>query len=311
MKKQRGHRQNGVRAQLTPDTLEAMVFIALNRWVTTHQVFRELYLGKASERRCRARIRQLFDAGYLDITLVASTMPNLISVSSEGLAVLKERFPGLANRLKRPGTIRLSGVGHHLHLVDVRTYLAAWCQQSGKTLLQWESGQGALAKALGLGHWRLRPDALAEVEEADGLMRIAVEADNGTEVPEVIEKKLERYFPLLATDQTLDELWISVSTGMRRRQGIAKMVRTAGIEPWTRVMAHDLLLPRPALEPDKVVGGAGYEPKGSNTSCNSLPKPQSSPQLRCANTDSGGTAVGTAVGTGKMQGKATPGRERE
>ena len=46
MKKQRGHRQNGVRAQLTPDTLEAMVFIALNRWVTTHQVFRELYLGK-------------------------------------------------------------------------------------------------------------------------------------------------------------------------------------------------------------------------------------------------------------------------
>jgi hypothetical protein len=243
--------------RLIPRDYEMMLFVGLCKYVCTGQLKQEFF---TSLNRARRRIRKLFDAGLLDIHVAGSTSQNLVSLSKEGLALVKKSFPQLTERLNRPGTISLAGVEHHLAVVDVRQYLATLTQTRSWALLGWQSGSGALAQELGLLQFRLRPDALAEIETNTnpGTITLGIEVDCGTEnMGFTLAGKLDKYGQVFLSGDLIDELWIVVTGGKLRQQSLEEQVRQAGLEQWTRVIAHSLLLTRPVVSVVDEAAGQG------------------------------------------------------
>jgi len=244
VRKIRGQRKKDHPLVLTNRDKEILLLAGLCRYVSAEQVAREFF---SSDSRARRRIRQLYDAGYINVTLTSSTAPNLLSLSKDGLVHLKDTLPAMAVRMQCAGSIRLAGVQHHLALVDVRLYVAALVGSKGWSLLRWENGAGEMARKLGLGQIRLRPDSLFEIETSRDVLYCGVEVDCGGETMVVLDSKLERYQQVLGDVGLLDELWIVAISGKERRGTIERLVRQAGLEPWTRVLNHGLLLARPVV----------------------------------------------------------------
>lgn len=250
----RGRRAKASVVALTERDYALLFMLAEHRYVSTAQVARELF---PSIDRCRRRVRQLFDAGYVAITLVGSTVPNLVSLTTAGVRVLEAVDPAYAATIRLPGTIRSAGVAHHLACVDARLYVTALAVARGEILARWSNNGGEIGRELGLGHWRLEPDGLAEVELAGGgAVVIACEADCGTETTRVLEAKLDRYRSALAAGVLLDELWFVVAAGAGRLGTIADLVHARGLDPWTRVLPIGHVTTRPVRP---VAAGAAQE----------------------------------------------------
>lgn len=252
--------KDGAHMNITDRDLDVLVLIGLCRYLTTEQVARDLFPNLD---RCQRRLRQLLDAGLIRITLTASTSPNLISLTPVVLALLAEKRSEVADRCHLAGPINLVGVEHHCLLADVRLYLAALARSEGGRRLRLEGGQGGLAEELGLRHAGLIPDGLAEVELHGGLVRLAVEADCGTEVNKTLAAKLGRYREAFDTE-TLAEVWIVVSGGTGRRSGIEALARQVGVAEWTRVMTRADVVTRPVLRPGLRAAGVDSA-EGTNT----------------------------------------------
>jgi hypothetical protein len=114
--------------------LDILTLVGLCRFLTTPQVARDLF---PTEDRARRRLRQLFDAKLIAVTLTSSTQPNLISLTREGHEMLKAHRPELAARIRRTGLIRLGELERHLLLVDARLYAAAWGEAQAAPLIRW------------------------------------------------------------------------------------------------------------------------------------------------------------------------------
>jgi len=259
--KHRGSRTKTGPVILTGRDDDLLTLIGLAGYVSTAQLARELF---PSADRCRRRCRQLFDAGYLRVTLAGSTSANLVSLSPEGLRLLSAKHPELAARLRLSGIIRLAGVEHHLGLVDTRLY-AAGLATHGIRLLRWEGPHGGLGQALGLADEHLEPDGLAEFETPRGSVACAVEVDCGTESPQVLATKLERYRNIMPRGG-LGELWVVMTGGRQRREAVEHLVRSKGLAEWTRVMDMSHTTARPVRPLPGVVDSAGHGPKGPNYS---------------------------------------------
>ena len=247
-----------------------LLLVGLCGYVATDQIAREFF---PSDDRARRRIRQLFDAGLLCVTLASSTQPNLLSLSKEGLRVVAEAFPHVVPEgqweagncpMRLPGAIRLAGVAHHLAVVDARLYLAALARAKGGRIVAWEGGAGALAGELGLRAQRLQPDGIAELDVGGRQVCVAVEVDMGTEPSQVLAGKLERYAATWTMQTGPDQVWLVVCSEERRGQHLHDLVESAGVSDRVLVLGHDQTVLRPVVAPLASRAGT-HGPKGPNT----------------------------------------------
>ena len=78
-RRRRGEQQKNLRPiVLTQRDIRIMMLIGLCRYCSTDHIKVEFF-PDATICRCRRRLRQLYDAGYLQVTLTSSTKPNLYS----------------------------------------------------------------------------------------------------------------------------------------------------------------------------------------------------------------------------------------
>lgn len=242
----RGERAGGQPFALLERDQDVLLLIGLVGYLSTAQVARELF---PSEDRARRRLRRLFDARLVTITIASSTAPNLVSLTPQGRNLVLERHPDLAARLTLPGTIRLAGVAHHLAVVDARLYLAALGRLTGSPLLAWSNAHGDLVRRLGFPRFGLVPDGVAELARGQDVFRVAVEVDRGTEgVSGALSAKLARYLAVLS-ERVVGELWLVVDAGASRARTLAEAVHRAGLGRETRVVEREHLLSRPVQMP--------------------------------------------------------------
>jgi len=254
----RGERAAGQPFILMERDRDVLLLIGIAGYLSTAQVARELF---PSEDRARRRLRRLFDARLIAITVGSSTAPNLVSLTPPGRDLVLERHPELAGRVTLPGTIRLAGVAHHLAVVDARLYIAALGCSSGTPLLAWSNAHGDLVRQLGFPDYGLVPDGVAELAQGEVVFRVAVEVDRGTEgVSGALSAKLSRYREVL-DERVVDELWLIVDAGAARVRTVADAVRQVGIGDAARVMERTHVVTRPVRPPPSRVGD-GTGPSG-------------------------------------------------
>lgn len=247
---------------LTPWDFDALTLIGLCRYLTAPQLARAT--GRTLD-RARRRLRQLFDATYLDFALVASNAPTLVSLSAAGVAALRERDPELAARLRRPAPIAQAGVNHHLGVVDARLYAVARGESRGTRLVRWANAGGDVARELGLPAFHVEPDGVAEFTALPGGPRfVAVEVDcAATEPGLVLAGKLDRYAAVFAA-RRLDRLWVVVKDAAPERlRTVAALVARAGLTESVRVADHALIVARPIV--DLEAAGGAVRVEGPNT----------------------------------------------
>lgn len=228
---------------LTDRDLDALTLTGLCTYVSTNQLAREFF---PTLDRARRRLRVLFDAGYVSITLASSTLPNLVSLTRKSLSSLSEARKEVADRLRLAGTIRLAGVRHHLGVVDARLYAAALGVRRGAPLVRWSNGSSERFKAFGFDAARLSPDGLAEFQTPRGAVAIAVEVDLGTETLAVLERKWTRYRRVAATG-AIDALWVYVDAGRARRAAVTESLEAQALSGWSRVLGDEVVR-RPVVE---------------------------------------------------------------
>ena len=231
--------------------IEMFTLVGLTRYMDTNQLAREFFYNKSLD-ACRKRLRKLYDAGYINITLAGSQTPNLISLTGKGLAVVKQNYPELGDRIRLPGSIRISGLRHHLACVDARLYIKNLCEKQGITFLRWANSNGDVGKDIGLNEFKLKPDGLAEIQTVSGMLVQAVEVDTGTESLKVVGNKLDRYAEAFS-EGFLSELWFVVLYGKRRQSAIARQVMKRKLGHKVRIIEHEHIIARPVLKPPKAV----------------------------------------------------------
>lgn len=235
--RRRATRRRRMAIDLTPRDVELLTLVGLTGYCSTAQLAREFF---PTEDRCRRRIRALFDAGLVSVTLASSTKPNLLSLSRPGLALLRSHRPELDGRVHLAGAVRLAGVDHHLAVVDARLYAASL---PGATLLEWSNAGGEVRKRLGLSELHLVPDGIAQFEH----VVVAVEVDCASQARSVIASKLARYDEAFRL-RLLDGAWFVVVDAAERQAGIATMVVERGLADRVRVVDHAQLLHRPVVD---------------------------------------------------------------
>lgn len=229
---------------LTERDIDLLTLIALVRYLSLTQAAREFF---PSTDRARRRVRLLFDAGYLAITLTASTSPNLLSLTRSGLLAVFERVPSrLGKQLRLAGPIRLAGVKHRLAITDTRLFAAHLGIACGLPLIRWSQAGGELSRERGLDVLHLDPDGIAELT---GNRFIAAEIDCSTEALGVLRSKLSRYAQA-ATSRRLHGLWLVLLGGTERTENVRALVREAGLSGWALVLTHAQVLSRPVAVPD-------------------------------------------------------------
>lgn len=242
-------RGKGHPVALTPRDVDLLLLVGVCRYASSEQLAREFF---PSADRCRRRLRDLYDAGYLAITLTSSRAPNLVSLTALALKTLTILKNDATSRIRLPGTIRFAGVAHHLAIVDARLYLSALGRTNGAPIIRWGNAGGQMEKELGFERLKLEPDGLVEFEVSGGVLRYAIEVDCGTETSRVIASKLERYREAM-TLGLAHEIWWVVTTTARREHSLATLIDNAGLAPVSRVLPQELLTTRPLTMPPPIL----------------------------------------------------------
>lgn len=230
---------------LSERDIELLTLVALVRYLSLTQAAREFF---PSLDRARRRVRRLFDAGYLGITLTASTAPNLLSLTRTGLSAVLERVPArLGEHLRLAGPIRLAGVKHRLAITDTRLFAAQFGIAHGTPLTRWSNAGGELARERGLDSLHLDPDGVAEFA---GNRFLAAEIDCSTEALGVLRTKLGRYAAAAASGR-LHGMWLVLLGGIERRDNLRALIHEAGLSGWAFVLSHDQVLSRPVIAYDE------------------------------------------------------------
>lgn len=231
---------------LTQRDRDLMTLVGLCRYLALPQAARELF---PNADRARRRVRALFNAGYVQLTLTSGSEPNLISLSRLGLATIQSLVPReLGERLALGGPLRLASVPHRLAITDVRLYAARLGERSGAPLTRWSLAGGDLGHERGLTALHLCPDGLAEFRSANRSRYVAAEVDCSTESLRVLESKLMKYGEARAA-YLIDELWIVVIGGSERCRHLRSLVERTGLAGWAIVMAHQHVVVRPVTPP--------------------------------------------------------------
>lgn len=181
----RTERRRGVRVELGPRDEALLRALARFCLATSGDLHRLFFAGRHRD-VLAARLRKLYDAGYLEAHVSDRAAPNVYSLGPEGKAWLRD-CGGIVHGLPRPPW------QHHLGVISVWSRLAAATHQlTGMRLIRFvpefevrEQGIGAPSGVV--------PDALAEIallrDERRETMRLLVEVDRGSESLPVIRQK--------------------------------------------------------------------------------------------------------------------------
>lgn len=243
----RTRRRSGRTALLSERDLDVLTLVAVAKIITTEQIARDCF---PTIDRTRRRLRQLFDAGHLQVTMLDSRRPNLISLTRRGLDAVVSQRPELAGALSLAGPIRLAGLNRHLAGVDARLFAADLGAQRQAPLVRWGPGSAAELRALGLEALRLEPDLVAEFATGSASTWVCVEIDLGATGDRSVATRLAKY-ATLAGQGRVDALWWVVAAGADRAAAITDAIARAGLDGWSRVVPLRQLLVRPAALPER------------------------------------------------------------
>lgn len=246
----RGVRRATVALEVTERDRQILMCVGVHRYMSAAQLAVEFFPSVDYARR---RLRSLYDAGLLAVTLTSSNKPNIVSLTPDGVREVAQVDFELAATLRPPGTLRAAGLAHHLGIVDCRLYLAALAAAGGPKLLRWSNAE-SFPVGQGGRQPQLMPDGLAELAVGNGTLRLAVEFDANTEPLDVLRRKVERYTQAIAGDD-VHELWFAIDAGELRLRNIVGLCAQAGIGDATRVMPLAHIVARPVRQPLPRVGG--------------------------------------------------------
>lgn len=245
-------RRTTIALEVTDRDRQILMCIGVHRYMAVAQLATQFF---SSQDYCRRRVRVLFDAGLVAVTLAGSNKSNVVSLTPDGVREVAQVDPDLAATLRLPGTLRAAGLAHHLAIVDCRLYLAALAEAGGPPLIRWLNAEPVVV-GRGTRHPKLLPDGLAELAIGGGVLRLAVEYDAGTESLDVLRRKAARYEQAVGAGD-IDEIWFVVAHDGGRLHNIAALAAEAGIGPVTRVMPLAHVVARPVRQPLARVGGQG------------------------------------------------------
>jgi hypothetical protein len=221
-RRRRDQRRPGVRVVLEPRDGALMRALARFRAARSADLARLFFAGKSRERGSQ-RLRQLFDAQFLDLRMGRLSEANIYSLGPRGRQWAEERDI-------RVGRVPAGGLDHHLATVKCWSGLAAALGASSDLRLlrfqpDWEV-RADLGSSL-----PVIPDALIEVAVgAEERIRVALEVDLGTEFLKVFREKITRYVELRATSPELLS-WpdftlvvVALAGGEQRHRNLAETV---------------------------------------------------------------------------------------
>lgn len=215
--------------------LDLLTLVALTRGATTAQVARLLF---PTEDRARRRLRTLFEARLVDVSLTSSTAPNLITLTRYGKNALVEARPSLANRVVVTRPPAPHAARHHVLVADLRIYLILLERQG---ILQDLVVHSPPADLVSWRPHRLIPDAVAEATIGGETTVLALEADRGVEAAVVLEEKFERYVEALGRG-VADRVVVGVEGGDDEARRVARIAQTVGLGEATVVIGRPSLV---------------------------------------------------------------------
>ncbi len=185
---------------------ELLRLMAPSKYLTTHHL---ADITGWTEKKVRNHARKLFNAGLVTVLPVDSvlfhdspygTAPNVYAITQRGASWLLGN--GLLPELPRvPEASRQSYVflRHELLVSDVR----AWVYRNAESVEVWREGPDAWMEVVKPDAWFVAPVLYGEKEAR---LKGIVEADRGTEVEAVWQKKVSEY-ERLYSDTTLLTRW--------------------------------------------------------------------------------------------------------
>lgn len=189
---------------LTPAKVELLRWLTELRFLSLPQLARLCYPSKRrdlSEKSARRHMRELFDAGLVDVlpvsraalappgspndaSLLYGSAPNVYAPTAQGLRMLLRAGLIGEEMLKRPapayGPKNSLFLAHELAVRDVRVWLECAARSGGHEVEQWRDGEEAVIN-LDLPPFSVRPDAWFSFRMGEVVLVGLVEVDRGTE----------------------------------------------------------------------------------------------------------------------------------
>lgn len=187
-----------------------------------------LFFGSGSG--ANKRLRVLFDAGLIEVSVASLAQENVYTLAPKGKEALQGRFPQEVFRFAPTGKLNRE----HLHALNAfRISLVLAVRKAGLQLSffrpEWELKRESNPNLIGLV-----PDALFEIEDKSGRrFTYALEVDLGTEDPAYFGKtKIRRYAAFLASGLPFygekKARVLIVAKGARRLEALSWMIRKEG-----------------------------------------------------------------------------------
>lgn len=184
----RTKRRGDVRVELSERDRALLRALARFRLVRTSDLV-ALVFGNVRRDTAAARLRRLFDAGYLDVRAHDRAEENLYSLGRAGRQFIE------ADGVEQ-GRVPRGEVSHHLAVVSVWVEIAKAAEASPELRLDLFRPDWEIRERLGERRSSVVPDALVKVTLTGPIeqgVRFALEVDRGTEPISVLRRKLDAY----------------------------------------------------------------------------------------------------------------------
>jgi hypothetical protein len=194
MKRQpRDQRRHGVGIRLQARDIEVIHALARLRIAPTRDIAELCFPGVRRD-TVTARLRLLFDSGYVDVSAPDRTAESLYSLGSRGRALLRAAGETIA-------PVPRGGLAHHLGIV--RTWVGVASAAIPGIRLEVARPDWELRSDFGARGLAVVPDLLAVLSVGEARVALAVEVDLATEPINVIRDKVRAYVELLAAPSGL------------------------------------------------------------------------------------------------------------
>jgi hypothetical protein len=192
IRQSRQRRKRGVRVVLTERDELLLEALGRFRLARTRDLLAVAFVG-VHAMTASARLRRLFDAGYLDVHCRDRSEENTYALGSVGHRWARE------HALKVTGVPR-GGTAHHLSVVRVWSAIAEVVQRRRGARLALARGDWELREEFGHAGLAIIPDLFlvlgVDSERGERAAALAVEVDLGSEPLAVLERKIELYAEL-------------------------------------------------------------------------------------------------------------------
>ena len=224
----RERRRRVASVQLQPRDAEMLSALARLRIASTGDIAALCFPGVRKD-TVAARLRMLFDGGYLEVTARDRTSPNLYSLGPRGRDVVRQ-----AGEAVWP--VPRGGLAHHLGIV--RTWVALAATSIAGVRVELARPDWELRAEFGDRGLPIVPDLFAVLMIQGVEVPFAVEVDLATEPLHVLRAKLRVYAEALARPSGLfgwQDFGLGLALGDDRRQAQIKALIAREWDGWSLV----------------------------------------------------------------------------